>query len=158
MAAPHQPLEARALRRVRRGRWRSPPRSLGARSLRKETVSYASYFDESVQGLEVGLAGQVPRGDHRHRLRRSTSRPTAGTSRSRASSGWTTSSTGPRLGARAKKMRLRGAAGSARAARLRRHHRREVPPARLLPDRGQPAARCCRSPSPRTTSRPPSRR
>jgi paraquat-inducible protein B len=27
---------------------------LGARSLRKETVSYVSYFDESVQGLEVG--------------------------------------------------------------------------------------------------------
>jgi phospholipid/cholesterol/gamma-HCH transport system substrate-binding protein len=27
---------------------------LGARGLRKETVSYLSYFDESVQGLEVG--------------------------------------------------------------------------------------------------------
>lgn len=28
--------------------------ALGARSLQKETVSYQSYFDESVQGLEVG--------------------------------------------------------------------------------------------------------
>ena len=29
---------------------------LGARSLRRDTVAYVSYFDESVQGLEVGAA------------------------------------------------------------------------------------------------------
>src|SRR5580700_6513565 len=28
--------------------------ALGARSLQRETVSYASFFDESVQGLDVG--------------------------------------------------------------------------------------------------------
>src|SRR5579863_3446765 len=30
--------------------------ALGARGLRKDTVTYQSYFDESVQGLDVGSA------------------------------------------------------------------------------------------------------
>ena len=31
--------------------------ALGARSLQKKTVGYKSYFDESVQGLDVGFFG-----------------------------------------------------------------------------------------------------
>ena len=59
---------------------------LGARGLRKETVTYTTYFDESVQGLDVGSPVKFRGVTIGNVAEESASHPTGATSKCRAAS------------------------------------------------------------------------
>src|ERR1700712_4475327 len=95
--------------------------ALGARSLRTEVGHYVSYFDESVQGLEIGSPLKF-RGGALGTLGKIDIAPEHPHAEGR------------------RRQEAGGGHRSPRPARLRRPHRGQVPPARLLPGRGQPPA------------------